>query len=106
MATVRSGLVLARSADKDRINAPGEKVDIAKCLLGFPDAEYQRCAPREHIAAGYTTTDDGAPHVDQRGDRERSLLVEHHVGEVTEKLHRRWCRYPTYSLQAVGPKSR
>jgi hypothetical protein len=42
------------------INAPIEKVDIAKWLLNIPDAEYQRCSPA-NIAAGATTTDDGRP---------------------------------------------
>jgi uncharacterized protein YndB with AHSA1/START domain len=87
MTTVRSDLLLARSAFEARINAPADKVDIGKWLLGIPDAEYQRCAPPDHIAAGYTTTDDGRPmsiNVEKVGD---SLIVEHYVGEIVDKLH-------------------
>jgi hypothetical protein len=87
MTTVRSDLLLARSAFEARINAPAEKVDIGKWLLGIPDAEYQRCAPPDHIAAGYTITDDGRPmsiNVEKVGD---SLIVEHYIGEIVDKLH-------------------
>jgi uncharacterized protein YndB with AHSA1/START domain len=87
MTTVRSDLLLARSAYQARINAPVDKVDIGKWLLGLPDAEYQRCAPPDHIAAGYTTTDDGRPmsiNVEKVGD---SLIIEHYVGEIVDKLH-------------------
>ena len=87
MTTVRSDLLLARSAFHARINAPADNVDIGKWLLGIPDAEYQRCAPPDHIAAGYTTTDDGRPmsiNVEKVGD---SLIVEHYVGEIVGKLH-------------------
>ncbi|WP_329459775.1 hypothetical protein [Streptomyces sp. NBC_01497] len=48
MTKVRSDLLLAPSAITSRINAPAEKVDIAKWLLAMPDAEYQR-APGDHI---------------------------------------------------------
>jgi hypothetical protein len=87
MTTVRSDLLLARSAFEARINAPADKVDIGTWLLGIPDAEYQRCAPPDHIAAGYTTTDDGRPmsiNVEKVGD---SLIVEHYIGEIVDKLH-------------------
>jgi hypothetical protein len=53
--------VLSQSAYTAVINAPIEWVDIADWLLNLPDAEYQRCAPLDHIAAGYTTSDDGRP---------------------------------------------
>jgi hypothetical protein len=87
MTTVQHDLLLARSAFQARINAPADKVDIGTWLLGIPDAEYQRCAPPDHIAAGYTTTDDGRPmsiNVEKVGD---SLIVEHYVGEIVEPLH-------------------
>lgn len=87
MTTVRTDMLLARSAFNARINAPVESVDIGKWLLGIPDAEYQRCAPPDHIAAGYTTTDDGRPmsiNVEKIGD---SLIIEHYVGEIVDKLH-------------------
>lgn len=69
------------------VHAPIEKVDIANWLLNLPDAEYQRCAPPDHIAAGYTTTDDGRPmsiNVEEIGG---TLLVEHYVGEILEPHH-------------------
>jgi hypothetical protein len=53
--------ILSKSAFTAVINAPIECVDIADWLLHLPDAEYQRCAPPDHIAAGYTTCDDGRP---------------------------------------------
>ncbi|MDR3660374.1 MAG: hypothetical protein P4L86_08235 [Mycobacterium sp.] len=87
MTNVRTDLLLARSAFHTRINVPAEQVDIGKWLMGLPDAEYQRCAPPDHIAAGYTTTDDGRPmsiNVEKVGD---SLIVEHYVGEIVDKLH-------------------
>ncbi|MFJ1578460.1 MULTISPECIES: hypothetical protein [unclassified Streptomyces] len=87
MTKIRDDLLLARSAVTSRINAPADKVDIATWLLSIPDAEYQRCAPGDHISAGYTTTDDGRPmsiNVEQVGS---ALLIEHYVGEITDKLH-------------------
>ena len=53
--------VLVESEKTATIHAPVERVDIADWLLHVPDAEYQRCAPPDHIAAGTTTTDDGRP---------------------------------------------
>jgi hypothetical protein len=52
-------LVLVESEKIAIIHAPVERVDIADWLLHLPDAEYQRCATPDHIAAGITTTDDG-----------------------------------------------
>jgi 4-carboxymuconolactone decarboxylase len=45
--------ILSQCAYAAVINAPIEWVDIAGWLLNLPDAEYQRCAPPDHIAAGY-----------------------------------------------------
>lgn len=87
MTIAHTDLLLARSAFQARINAPADRVDIGAWLLSIPDAEYQRCAPPDHIAAGYTTTDDGRPmsiNVEKVGD---SLIVEHYVGEIVEPLH-------------------
>jgi hypothetical protein len=64
-----------------------EWVDIADWLLHLPDREYQRCAPPDHIAAGYTTSDDGRPmsiNVEQIGS---GLVIQHYIGKVTEKHH-------------------
>jgi hypothetical protein len=79
--------VLSHSVYSAIINAPLEKIDIATWLLDLPDAEYQRCAPPDHIAAGTTTTDDGQPmsiNVEQIGT---SLVIQHYVGEILEKRH-------------------
>jgi hypothetical protein len=59
------------------IDAPIELVDIATWLLNLPDAEYQRCAPPDHIAGGSTTTDDGrrmSINVEQIGT---ALVIQH-----------------------------
>ena len=69
-------------------------VDIADWLLHLPDAEYQRCALPDHIAAGTTTTDDGQPmsiNVEVIGG---SLMVQHYVAEVHEPHH---CRMVSLS---------
>src|SRR3954471_6854976 len=63
---VCTDLVLVHSEQTATIHAAIDKIDIADWLLNLPDAEYQRCAPPDHIAAGSTTTDDGRPNVDQR----------------------------------------
>jgi alkylhydroperoxidase/carboxymuconolactone decarboxylase family protein YurZ len=79
--------ILSQSAYAVVINAPIEWVDIADWLLNLPDAEYQRCAPPDHIAAGYTTSDDGRAmsiNVEQIGS---GLVIQHYIGTVTEKHH-------------------
>jgi alkylhydroperoxidase/carboxymuconolactone decarboxylase family protein YurZ len=79
--------ILSQCAYAAVINAPIEWVDIAGWLLNLPDAEYQRCAPPDHIAAGYTTSDDGRAmsiNVEQIGS---GLVIQHYVGTVTEKHH-------------------
>ncbi|WP_329038488.1 hypothetical protein OIE71_32700 [Streptomyces sp. NBC_01725] len=84
---VLTDMLLVRSEQTATVHAPIEKVDIADWLLNIPDAEYQRCAPPDHIAAGYTTTDDGRPmsiNVEEVGG---TLLVQHYVGEILEPHH-------------------
>lgn len=86
--------VLVQSAYTAVIHAPIGRVDIAAWLLNLPDAEYQRCAPPDHIAAGSTTTDDGRPmsiNVEQIG---ANLMIQHYIGEITEKQH---CRMVSHS---------
>src|SRR5262249_23954337 len=56
---ILTDMVLVESEKTATIHAPVERVDIADWLLHLPDAEYQRCAPPDHIAAGTTKTDDG-----------------------------------------------
>jgi hypothetical protein len=94
--------ILSQSAYTAVINAPIEWVDIADWLLHLPDAEYQRCAPPDHIAAGYTTSDDGRPmsiNVEQIGS---GLLIQHYIGEITEKHH---CHMVSHS-DVYTPKGR
>lgn len=86
-AVIRSDLLLSTSAFSHVINVPIEKIDIAQWLFSLPDAEYQRCAPPDHIAAGSTWTDDGrrmSINVEMIGT---GLVVQHYVGEVTEKTY-------------------
>lgn len=73
--------LLATDTTTAVMNVPIARVDLADWLFHLPDAEYQRCAPGEHIAAGATTADDGRPisiNVEQVGE---SFLVQHYVPE-------------------------
>lgn len=87
VAEVRTGLVFVHTAEEAKIHAPIDKVNVAECLLNLPDAEYRRCAPPDHIAAGSATTDDGRPmsiNVEEVGG---SLVLQHYVAEVHEAHH-------------------
>ena len=91
---ILTDMVLVESEKTATIHAPVERVDIADWLLHLPDAEYQRCATPDHIAAGTTTTDDGRPmsiNVEVIGG---SLMVQHYVAEVHEPHH---CRMVSLS---------
>jgi len=84
MTSVRNDLILSQSAFSHVIDVDYDTVDIAQWLFALPDAEYQRCAPPDHIAAGATWTDDGkrmSINVEMIGS---GLVVQHYVGEVTE----------------------
>jgi len=84
---VLSDMILSASTVTAAIDAPIEKIDIADWLLNLPDKEYQRCAPPDHKAAGYTTTDDGRPmsiNVEMIGT---GLVIQHYVAEVAEARH-------------------
>ncbi|MFQ3557524.1 hypothetical protein QZN11_12110 [Streptomyces gramineus] len=84
---VPSDLVLSASTEHAPLDAPWDAIDIGDWLLNLPDAEYQRCAPPDHKAAGYTTTDDGRPmsiNVEMIGT---GLVVQHYVAETVEKHH-------------------
>jgi hypothetical protein len=91
---ILTDMVLVESEKTATIHTPVERVDIADWLLHLPDAEYQRCAPPDHIAAGTTTTDDGRPmsiNVEVIGG---TLMVQHYVAEVHEPHH---CRMVSLS---------
>jgi hypothetical protein len=84
---VRTDMVIVHTTQAAMIDAPIDKVDVADWLLNLPDAEYQRCAPPDHIAAGSTTTDDGRPmsiNVEEVGG---GLVIQHYVAEVHEAHH-------------------
>ena len=79
--------ITSQSTVTATIDAPIEAIDIAGWLRNLPDKEYQRCAPPDHKAAGYTTTDDGRPmsiNVEMIGP---NLIVQHYVYEIAEKQH-------------------
>jgi hypothetical protein len=86
-AVVRTDLVLSSSTETHVINVPIDKIDIGRWLFTLPDAEYQRCAPGDHKAAGTTVSEDGRPmsiNVEMIGS---GLVVQHYVGEVVEPDH-------------------
>lgn len=51
--------LLSQSAFSHELDIPFDQIDIADWLFNLPEAEYQRCCPPDHIAAGTTLTDDG-----------------------------------------------
>lgn len=59
--TVRDDLILSHAAITTEVDAPFDHVDIGEWLKTLPTHEYQRCAPGDHKAAGYTVDDDGTP---------------------------------------------
>lgn len=79
--TILTDLMLSQSAYSAEIDVPFEKVDIADWLFTLPEAEYLRCCPPDHIAAGTTTTDDGrrmSINVEMIGT---GLVIQHYVAE-------------------------
>lgn len=89
MPTIRTDLVLSASSESHVIDVPLEKINIGGWLFALTDAEYQRCAPGDHKAAGTTVSEDGRPmsiNVEMIGS---GLVVQHYVGEV---VGREYCR--------------
>jgi hypothetical protein len=85
--TIREDLVLSHSTEVVELDGPIDQVDIATWLRTLPDKEYQRCAPGDHKAAGYTVDDDGTPmsiNVEMIGT---GLVVQHYRYEIAEALH-------------------
>lgn len=60
-ATVRDDLTLSHAVLTAEVDASFGDIDIAEWLKTLPTHEYQRCAPGDHKAAGYTVDDDGTP---------------------------------------------
>lgn len=82
--TVRQDLVLSHIVVTAEVEAPFERIDIAQWLKTLPTHEYQRCAPPDHKAAGYTVDDDGTPmsiNVEMIGT---GLVVQQYRFEVAE----------------------
>ena len=76
--TIRDDLVLSHSSESLELEGPFDKINIEQWLKTLPDKEYQRCAPGDHKAAGYTIDDDGTPmsiNVEMIGT---GLVVQHY----------------------------
>lgn len=92
--TVIADMILSQSACSAEMEIPLAAVDIADWLFHLPEAEYLRCCPPDHIAAGVTTTDDGRPmsiNVEMIGS---ALVVQHYVAEVATPAY---CRMSSIS---------
>lgn len=82
--SIRDDLVLSHAVVTADVEAPFDDVDIAQWLKTLPTHEYQRCAPGDHKAAGYTVDDDGTPmsiNVEMIGT---GLVVQQYRFEVAE----------------------
>jgi hypothetical protein len=92
--TVRPDLRLAEAVSTAVVDAPIGKIDLFDWLRTLPDREFQRCAPPDHKAAGYTVTDDGEPlsvAVEMIGT---SLYVHHFTYQAATREH---CRLVSLS---------
>ena len=92
--TVLAGQLLAQAAGTAVVDAPAGKIDLFEWLRTLPDREYQRCAPPDHKAAGYSVSDDGRPlavAVEMIG---ASLLVHHYEYQAARRDH---CRLVSLS---------
>ncbi|MCV7029689.1 hypothetical protein [Mycobacterium sherrisii] len=84
---VRGDLVLSHLSVTADVAAPYDHVDIEQWLKTLPTHEYQRCAPGDHKAAGYTVDDDGTPmsiNVEMIGS---GLVVQKYRYELAEPHH-------------------
>jgi hypothetical protein len=85
---------LAASSFGHVVNVPIGWVDLAGWLTNLTSGEYRRLAPRAHIAAGSSPTEEGeriSIHVELIGG---SLLIHEYVGEL---IGRRSCRLDSVS---------
>lgn len=81
---VHEDLILSHAVVTADVDAEFEHVDIAEWLSTLPTHEYQRCAPGDHKAAGYTVDDDGTPmsiNVEMIGT---GLVIQQYRFEVAE----------------------
>ncbi|WP_458318222.1 hypothetical protein [Mycolicibacterium brisbanense] len=81
---VREDLILSQAVITAEVEAPFELINIAEWLKTLPTHEYQRCAPGDHKAAGYTVDDDGTPmsiNVEMIGT---GLVIQQYRYEVSE----------------------
>ncbi|WP_185975891.1 hypothetical protein [Mycolicibacterium sp. 018/SC-01/001] len=81
---VREDMELSHIVVTAEVDAPFESVNIEQWLKTLPTHEYQRCAPGDHKAAGYTVDDDGTPmsiNVEMIGT---ALIVQNYRYEVAE----------------------
>jgi hypothetical protein len=81
---VREDLILSHAVVTADVAASFDHVDIAQWLKTLPTHEYQRCAPGDHKAAGYTVDDDGTPmsiNVEMIGS---GLVVQQYRFEIAE----------------------
>jgi hypothetical protein len=85
--TVLTDTVLAQVICTAVIDAPAAKVDLFEWLRTLPDREFQRCAPPDHKAAGYTVTDDGAPQSVMVETIGSALFVHHFAYQVAGRAH-------------------
>jgi hypothetical protein len=92
--TVLTDIVLSRAVCTAVIDAPVAKIDIFAWLRTMPDREFQRCAPADHKAAGYTVTDDGQPMSVTVETIGGDLFVQHFVYETSGRDH---CRLVSVS---------
>jgi hypothetical protein len=93
-ATVRDDLVLSHAVFTAEVEAPFDDINIAGWLKTLPTHEYQRCAPGDHKAAGYTVDDDGTPmsiNVEMIGT---GLVVQQYRFEIAEA---HYCRMVSLS---------
>lgn len=91
---VREDLVLSHAVVTAEVEAPFDRVDIAQWLKTLPTHEYQRCAPGDHKAAGYTVDDDGTPmsiNVEMIGT---GLVIQQYRFDVAES---HYCRMVSLS---------
>ena len=91
---VLAGRVLAQVVCTAVIDAPAVKVDLFEWLRTLPDREFQRCAPPDHKAVGYTVTDDGEPLSVMVETIGASLFVQHYQYPVAGRNH---CRLVSVS---------